>query len=159
MTDREDERDGGARLRAWLEEAGCGAAAPRLVTALRWPVECESAAWSARVLGAAASLMRERARAIWRRQVAMLLLAAGVALPIAATVGFFVLRAAYDVLADVLPAVLATYVVGGYAMVALGVIGLTYAMLPLAIGRSRDRLVFAQSWQLPSSLESMEGRS
>lgn len=152
-----DQREPASRLRDWLDEAGGGTEpAPRLATALRWPVDCDPGAWSARVALAASSLLQDRARRVWRRQVTTFLVAAAVALPLSAAVGLLTIRVAYDVLSGVLPSAVATYVIASYAMVALGIVGVTYAMIPLAIGRSRDRLAFAQAWRPMNSPESME---
>lgn len=155
MTDRGyDEGAPLSAVRTWLVDAGCDAdRASALCAALRWPLDCGAAAWSARVAAAASALLHERARRVWRRQVATLLAAVALALPLSAIIGVYGLRLAYEVLCGLMPAPIATYVVATYAMMALGVVGATYAMIPVAIGRSRDRLAVAQAWAAAPPLE------
>lgn len=133
---------------AALRAAGCpDAMAEPLSRVLVWPVALDTGVWSRRVLRGVSPFLQERARRVWRRQVATLLGAALATLPLSLAAGAYGLAAAYGLLSAWLPAPVATYLVATYAMVALAVLGITYAMIPIAIDRSRDQLAMAQSWE------------
>lgn len=138
--------DGGSE--AALREAGCaGDAAAALSRSLRWPVVCDAEAWSEQVLRRVSPLLQEHARRVWRRQMATLLAAAVATLPLSLLAGAYGIATAYGVLSAWLPEALATYLVVNYAVVALAVLGATYAMIPIAIDRSRDQLALVQPWE------------
>ncbi len=133
---------------AVLRDGGCPEPqAEKLSRALDWPLTYDAALASSRVLRAAAPLLQERSRRVWRRQVSAVLVAAVATLPLSIGAGAYGIGIAYEILSAWLPAALATYLVATYAMAALAVLGATYALIPIAIGRSRDQLAFAQSWE------------
>jgi len=148
MSERTDnERRAAERMRELLRDADCSdAAAEPLAAALRWPVEYECTAWSRQVMALAAPHLEVRALRVWRRQVAVLVGLAMVALPLTLLAGAYGTLLLYQAVCSLLPTTLAMYLVGAYAMVALGVLGAIYAVIPVAIGRSHDRLVLAQSF-------------
>lgn len=136
-------------LRAMLREAGCREkTAERLAAALRWPVDCDVAQLSARALMGASALLEERARAVWRRQASSVLIAALATLPLWLVGAAFVIEEIFGLLCGVMPTAIATYLVSTYAIVALGVVGATYAMIPIAIDRARDRMALAETWEV-----------
>jgi len=147
MNERNDNEIRAAeRMRELLRETDCaGAGADRLAAALRWPVEDSAAAWSRQVMMRAAPYLEARALRVWRRQVAVFVGVAIVALPLTLLACAYGTLLLYQVVCSLLPSSLAMYLVATYVMVALGVLGATYAMIPIAIGRSHDRLVLAQS--------------
>lgn len=140
------ERDGAAALHS----AGCNAeSAERLAAALAWPVNgIDCAALSRQVWEAAAAVLEERAWRTWRRQVAVLVGIAVGALPPSLLAAWVTMGLAYDVLAGWLPPALVTYVLLSYAMIALAVVGSVYAMIPIAIGRLRDRWALPPFWEV-----------
>ncbi len=149
MAKMESDDPGVSTLRALLREAECGEdTAQPLAEALGWPVACDAACWSAEVLTKTSAILQERARRVWRRQMSKVLLAAFTTLPLWLFAGAYAIGMAYEVLCGILPTVVATYLVSSYAVVATGVVGATYAMIPVVIGRSRDRLAFAQAWEV-----------
>jgi hypothetical protein len=136
-------------LRAMLREAGCReSTAERLAAALRWPVECDVAQLSVRALMGASALLDERARAVWRRQASSVLIAALATLPLWLVAAAFVIEEVFELLCGVMPTAVATYLVSTYAIVALGVVGATYAMIPIVIDRARDRMALTETWEV-----------
>lgn len=149
MGKMESDDPGVSTLRALLSEAGCREdAAQPLAEALGWPVACDAAGWSAGVLTKTSAILQERARRVWRRQMSKVLLAAFTTLPLWLFACAYAIGMAHEILCGILPTAVATYLVATYAIVATGVVGATYAMIPVVIGRSRDRLVFAQAWEV-----------
>ncbi len=135
--------DNRERLREMMRDAGCEKSWSRLSSALHWPVECDAAAWSTRMLAVASSELERHALRVWRRQIAVVVLLALVTLPLTLLSGGYVVSFAYGLLCGVVPTGVATYLVSTYALVALGLLGLFYAMIPIAVGQSRDRMVLA----------------
>jgi len=88
---------------------------------------------SHRVLVAAAPHLRAYARRAYARRVAVCLLIASLPLPAMVVYGEYVLGAIYSVLAKVLPATLAGWVVAGYGATAVLLLAATYAAIPVLV--------------------------
>lgn len=118
-----------------------------LSRALLWRIDFDVDDWSRQVLHEASPILHERARRLWRRQMVILLAAAAGVLPLALGLGAYGISTAYGLLSVWLPAPIATYLVATYAALAVAALGAVYAMIPIAIDRSRDRLEFAHVWE------------
>ncbi len=138
------------RLRQMMAEADCDTAdaAERLATALQWPVSADVSSLSCAVLTAARSELAAQARRALRRQVAALLGLAIVSMPLSLAFGGYMIQRVYDVASAILPAGVALYLVGTYAMIALALFGATYAAIPILVGQARDRFAYAHAGEV-----------
>ena len=134
-------------LQQMMREAGCGDGAGALERALRWPLEDQCADLSAGVLKRARGEMSARAHGVWRRQVAWILALSLASMPISLALGGYATQMFYDLASVLLPASVAAYLAVTYAMIALALVGMSYAAVPVLVGRSYDRLAFARSWE------------
>lgn len=138
------EKEMGARLAAHRRECDECAREPVETDALarvfaRWEVDVDAAALSAVALACAGAELAARARAVFRRQVGVMLLLALIPLPGLLIFGFYGLRFAYQAVAVVLPPTVAEYLVVSYALSALVVLTASYASIPLLLERLRAR--------------------
>jgi hypothetical protein len=101
------------------------------------PPAVDAAALSAAVLTRVSTELAARAQAVFRRQVMVVLLLALVPLPGLLFFGGYGLFLAYELIARVLPKVLAEYLVISYAASALVVLTASYASIPILLQRLR----------------------
>ncbi len=149
MAENPSGENAGDGLRAMLRDAGCSEElAGSVAQSLDWPVDCGAERWAGAVLNSAAPVLEERARRVWRRQMSGIMVAAMTTLPLWLVAGAYTIGLVYEALCGVVPTAVATYVVSTYAVIGLGVVGATYALIPVVIGRSRDRMAFARTWEV-----------
>ncbi len=153
MRDEIDKETAVARVKQLAAESDCANIdSERVASALSWPLDCDLGAWSRNVLACAAAQLEANALRVWRRQAAVFVGLAALALPLTLVAAFYAASTLYGFFCALMPTSLATYLVWTYMMAALGVVGVTFALVPVALGRSHDRLAMAHSY--PSGLHS-----